>query len=222
MGMPAIRLYIIVSLIVILGGGYFYQLSEQAMARTISDDPRVWESTIQAFETEDKLNPPAKGAVVFLGGSSISGWETLAEDMQPLKVVNRGFGGAKVTDLIYFIDRLLGMQSPSAVVVVIGASDLSTLSGNKPKKQQQLSSLYQQLLEKIKNRVEGKPIYLLANPQKPAENDFWASIESFNQSLGSMAGTDKQLHYIESNLLSQQGYVVWSEMLKEHLSPSAR
>jgi uncharacterized protein YneF (UPF0154 family) len=220
--MPAIRLYIIVSLVVIFGGGYFYQLSEQALARTISDDPRVWESTIQAFETEDKLNSPAKGAVVFLGGSSISGWETLAEDLQPLKVVNRGFGGAKVTDLIYFIDRLFGMQSPSAVVVVIGASDLSALSGNKPKTQQQLLRLYQQLLEKIKNQVEGRPIYVLANPQKPVEDDFWALIDDFNQSLESIARTDKQIHYIESNQFSQQGYVVWSAVLKEHLLSSTR
>lgn len=222
MGMPAIRLYIIVSLIVILGGGYFYQQSEQSMARTISDDPRVWESTIQAFETQDKLNPPAGNAVVFLGGSSISTWETLAEDMQPLNVVNRGFSGAKVTDLVYFINRMLVTPTPSAVVIAIGASDLSTLSGNKPKTQQQLLRLYQQLVEKIKSRVKGKPIYLLANPQDPVESDYWIAIDDFNQSLESMTSTDEQLYFIESTSLSQQSYVVWSTALKKHLLPSVR
>src|ERR1700719_109751 len=54
-----------------------------------------WEPEIRKFEAADKANPPKLGQIVFTGSSSIRRWDSLAADMDPLDVINRGFGGSQ-------------------------------------------------------------------------------------------------------------------------------
>lgn len=42
--------------------------------------PERWQKTISTFETADKANPPPKGAILFIGSSTIVRWKTLAQD----------------------------------------------------------------------------------------------------------------------------------------------
>ena len=55
-------------------------------------DPDAWETSIRRFEAQDRADPPAPGLIVFTGSSSFTFWSTLAADMAPLPVLNRGFG----------------------------------------------------------------------------------------------------------------------------------
>ena len=43
-----------------------------------------WEPAIQKFEAEDKAHPPQKGAILFIGASSIARWQNLAESFNRL------------------------------------------------------------------------------------------------------------------------------------------
>src|SRR3984893_11625622 len=58
-----------------------------------------WESSIRAFERQDKIHPVPPGVIVFTGSSSIAYWSSFADDMKPLAVINRGFGGSEYTDI---------------------------------------------------------------------------------------------------------------------------
>jgi len=49
---------------------------------------RQLEPTIKTFEEADKTNPPAKGAVLFIGSSSIALWKSLREDFPKARVIN--------------------------------------------------------------------------------------------------------------------------------------
>ena len=40
-----------------------------------------WEKEISAFEQSDTTNAPLKGALLFIGSSTIRGWKTLANDL---------------------------------------------------------------------------------------------------------------------------------------------
>src|ERR1700674_1335196 len=62
-------------------------------------DPNRWEPAIQKFEEQDKLSPPAKGGIVFVGASSIVRWN-LDESFPDLTgiAINRGFGGSEMMD----------------------------------------------------------------------------------------------------------------------------
>ena len=87
--------------------------------------PNPWEHSIRAFEARDRRRAPAQGAIVFVGSSSFTLWASLDEDMAPLRVVNRGFGGALIDDVVRYADRIVVPYQPSAVVLFAGTNDIA-------------------------------------------------------------------------------------------------
>src|SRR5882724_9222547 len=65
-----------------------------------------WEKEIAAYERKDATNPPPKGAMVFIGSSTIARWKTLQQDFPDQPVISRGFGGSEIVDSTHFADRL--------------------------------------------------------------------------------------------------------------------
>lgn len=89
--------------------------------------PAPWyEPEIQAFEAADKASPPAPGQALFIGSSSIRLWTTLASDLSPVPVLNRGFGGSKTADVLAVFDRIVLPYEPSIIVYYCGDNDLGT------------------------------------------------------------------------------------------------
>jgi lysophospholipase L1-like esterase len=115
-----------VAVLIVLALGYGgWRLLEEA-TKAASDDPLVWEDAIAAFEAEDRESPPPKRAFLFVGSSSIRLWSSLAEDMAPLPVIRRGFGGARMHDVLHYTDRIiLPYGDTRAVVVFVGTNDVN-------------------------------------------------------------------------------------------------
>src|SRR5689334_7187193 len=91
-----------------------------------------WEPSIRKFEEQDKIAPPKSGCIVFAGSSSIALWDTLVEEMKPLDVINRGFGGSQYSDLIQYANRIVIAYHPRAVVIYEGDNDLAPESSKTP------------------------------------------------------------------------------------------
>ena len=83
-----------------------------------------FEKDIQRFEEQDKKDQPPKGAVLFIGSSSIRLWRTLERDFAGIPVINRGFGGALFSDVIDFSDRIVVPYQPNTIVIYAGSRDL--------------------------------------------------------------------------------------------------
>lgn len=99
---------------------------EPAVA-TLEDltDSAKWEPDIAAFEQADSLVRRMPGGVVFVGSSSIRMWNTLAEDFPDVATINRGFGGSRVRDSLFYADRIVTPYQPDAVVFYAGDNDLA-------------------------------------------------------------------------------------------------
>ncbi len=91
-----------------------------------------WEADIRKFEVADSVNPPPKNAVLFVGSSSIRMWNTLADDFPFATVLNRGFGGSEMSDLVYFARRIVIPYQPKIIVVYSGDNDIP--NGKAPEK----------------------------------------------------------------------------------------
>ena len=73
----------------------------------------------------DTTNPPPKHPIVFVGSSSIRMWSRLASDFPGLPVVNRGFGGSQLADVVKMADRIVTPLQPRQVVVYAGGNDIN-------------------------------------------------------------------------------------------------
>src|SRR5882757_8071380 len=96
-----------------------------ALAQKAAHDSSKWEKAIATFEAEDKTNPPPKGALLFIGSSTIVRWKTLAQDYPEHKVINRGFGGSQIADSVNFAERIVIPYAPRAVFLRAGGNDLN-------------------------------------------------------------------------------------------------
>ena len=72
----------------------------------------------------DKKNTPPSDPIVFVGSSSIRKWET-ANYFPELPIVNRGFGGAHISDVNYFINETVLKYGPKVIVFYAGDNDIN-------------------------------------------------------------------------------------------------
>ena len=84
-----------------------------------------FEDEILQFEQDDQISTYKSNAVLFTGSSSIRRWESLAEDMSPIPVINRGFGGSKLYELHHYANRIFSAHDPTNIVVYCGENDFS-------------------------------------------------------------------------------------------------
>ncbi len=104
-----------------------------AHARAPAPAPRIpeqvsnpaWEGDIARFQALDAQQPPPRGAVLFVGSSSIRFWDSLATDFPGQKVINRGFGGSEVRDSTWYADRIVIPYAPRLIVFYAGDNDLN-------------------------------------------------------------------------------------------------
>jgi lysophospholipase L1-like esterase len=87
--------------------------------------PARWEETIRKFEAEDAAQAPAKGGVLLVGGSNARRWTDVATYFPGHTVLNRGFGGAQLADVLHYADRIVLPYAPRIIVLNAGGNDLN-------------------------------------------------------------------------------------------------
>lgn len=94
------------------------------MLPPLAPDDR-WAKEMLAFAAEDAAHPPPASLIVFTGSSSIRLWKDLATDYPGLRVMNRGFGGSRVKDLVRHFERVILQYRPRQVVIYSGTNDVN-------------------------------------------------------------------------------------------------
>ena len=84
-----------------------------------------FESEIRKFEHIDSITTYDPESILFVGSSSIRRWESLTQDMAPMSVINRGFGGSTIPEVIYYADRIILPFHPKLLVLYCGENDLA-------------------------------------------------------------------------------------------------
>jgi len=161
-----------------------------------------WEKEIAAFEAQDKTNPPPKGAILFIGSSSIRLWKTLAEDFPDLKVINRGFGGSEIADSVHFLDRMVIPYEPKRIVMYAGGNDI-----NANKTPEQVARDFRAFVAKVHAKLPETKIAYISIAGNPAR---WAQVERVkraNELIREFTTTNKWLQFIDvfPHMLGEDG-----------------
>src|SRR5437762_10609176 len=86
---------------------------------------RALGAEIDRFLEADRASPPAACQVLFVGSSSMVKWRgSLAADMAPMPVIDRGFGGSHVEYVNRWFDQIVAPYRPRAIVFYAGENDL--------------------------------------------------------------------------------------------------
>ncbi len=153
-----------------------------------------WESSIRKFEEDDKVNPPKPGGTVFTGASSIRRWETLAAEMKPLDVMNRGFGGSQYSDLNQYAKKIVIAYHPRAVVVYEGDNDLAAGS---PKTPEIVANDARQFVKIVHSELPETWIYVMSIKPSYLRWNEWPKMKAANKLIQDYVKTQDHVQYID-------------------------
>jgi lysophospholipase L1-like esterase len=85
-----------------------------------------FQDAIDKFKTEDALVKNKEDVILFTGSSSFTFWKGIKQDLGCKKIVNRGFGGSSLTDLINHRKVLFRTYSPKQIFIYCGENDLAS------------------------------------------------------------------------------------------------
>jgi lysophospholipase L1-like esterase len=187
--------------------------------------PFLYYGTIRGFAA----TPVPPGALLFTGSSSIRFWSTLAADFAPWPVVNRGFGGAVMSQVVHF-ERQLVPESPplAAIVVYCGGNDVAWGVHIDA-----VVADFERFLAFAKERAPNTPVYLISVGKTPGRRLSWRRVEALNQRLRELAASSgarfvdvtaqmldargkprRGLYLFDGIHPSRRGYAVWTEVLR--------
>jgi lysophospholipase L1-like esterase len=156
-----------------------------------------WEKDIAAFERSDIKNPPPKGAVEFLGSSTIARWKTLAQDFPGQPVYNRGFGGSEIADSTHFAPRIVFPYAPRMIVFRAGGNDLWA-----GKKLEQVFADFQEFVAIVHAKLPETEIVFISWNPTPARWKQHEQEKELNRLVENFTRQTPHVKYIETYDLS--------------------
>jgi lysophospholipase L1-like esterase len=178
-------------------------------------DPARFEQQIQEFETQDAKSPPPTGAVLCVGSSTMRMWHGMIhEDLAPLTVVARGFGGSTMHDLLHFSDRIVIPYRPRAILVYEGDNDIAQGVGP-----QEIFATWRAFVERVWEHLPETRIYFMAIKPSESRWKLWPQAEEVNRLVAEHCARDPRLTYLDitTALLNRDGQVRGELFLEDRL-----
>jgi lysophospholipase L1-like esterase len=199
----------------------------RAQSEPPDPDPTRWEQTISAFETRDRKNSVPDNAVLFVGSSSIVGWQS-AKDFRDLPVINRGFGGSHISDSTHYLDRIVLPYKPGVIVFYAGDNDVAG-----GKSAERVAKDFKIFSTRVHEALPRTPIIFVAIKPSIARWDKWATMRAANELIEAacresdlllyadiaapMLGTDgkpREELFVKDGLhLNERGYAEWNRVV---------
>jgi hypothetical protein len=196
---------------------------------------KAWENDIQKFEQLDKSERYSEDAILFAGSSSILLWSTLEKDMAPYQVIQRGYGGARLSDFVVYAGRIFDPHPCKAIVIFV-ANDIS--GSDKDKSPQEVSRLFRNVLKTIRKTHPETPVFWIAITPTASRWKVWPEIEKANNLIKDICDKKTNAYFIRTDYsflnesgkpndelfrtdrlhLSDKGYAVWTEIIKKELN----
>lgn len=196
-----------------------------------SQDPSRFKKEVDSLVALNK-SLAKKNAIVFTGSSSIRLWKDLQTDFPKHDVLNLGFGGSEMADLLYFIDDLVIPFKPKQVFIYEGDNDISR--GRTP---EEILLVAESIVKKIRMSYPSAEIIFISPKPSIRRWSLKNQYEAFNKKLQDWINSQQGVRYadvwtpmldrngivlqdifVNDNLhLNEKGYDIWTSVLKGYL-----
>ena len=189
---------------------------------------------IQRFKARDSSYMPAKNAILFVGSSSFTNWPYVHEYFPGYTIINRGFGGSSLTDLIRYADEIIFPYDPKQIVIYCGENDLA---GSDAISADTVFDRFKQLFGMIRTKMPGVAVAFVALKPSPSREKLWPKMQSSNtmikdylkaqkntafidvyHGMFNKDGSVMQDIFIEDALhMNPKGYAIWKKIIEPYL-----
>lgn len=155
-------------------------------------DPLRFQQEIEAFRQWDAKNAVPSHPLLFIGSSSIRLWKT-AEAFPDLPVVNRGFGGAHFSDLLFYLDDIL-LKYPEPAAIILYCGDNDAAYGKSPDR---IVDDFKKFIVAAHSRFPATPVVYIPIKPSPSRWTVWPVQKEVNERIRSLCREDSLLFYAD-------------------------
>ncbi|WP_428420611.1 SGNH/GDSL hydrolase family protein [Methylibium sp.] len=212
---------------------------QPAPARAASGAAQVddrWQESLDAFAAADRARAPQPGGVLFIGSSSIRLWPGLETQFGTEPVLNRGFGGSRMSDCARYVEQLVLPYRPRLVIVYAGDNDLA--EGRTPR---EVLASFTAFVKGVRRAlpdtritylsIKPSPLRAALMPRMVATNTLIAGysrrtakldfIDVYSKMLDDQGRPRADLFRPDALHLNAQGYALWRSVIADHLHAPA-
>ncbi|ANF49237.1 G-D-S-L family lipolytic protein [Chryseobacterium glaciei] len=195
--------------------------------------PMYWQD-IQNFKKLDQENAPAKDAILLVGSSSFTKWTDVANYFPDKTIINRGFGGSRLTDLNYYANDLLSPYQPKQIIVYCGENDFADNHKLKAKK---VVNRYKTFYKKIREKFPNIEVDYISIKYSPSRESLWPQMKEANKKIAAFMkkepnaefiditkamedanGNVRKELFVEDMLhMTPEGYQIWTKVMNPYM-----
>lgn len=189
---------------------------------------------IQNFKKQDSVSFPPKNSIVFVGSSSFTKWLDVQSYFPSYTIINRGFGGSTLPDVIRYANDVIIPYHPKEVVVYCGDNDLASSDTITP---QIVLNRFKTLFHIIRSNLPKANIAFVSIKPSPSRKQLMPKMEQANRLVKSFLQTQKNTSFIDvyhpmlmtdgkpipeifiedSLHMNAKGYAIWKKAIQPHL-----
>lgn len=182
-------------------------------------NPEIFGKDIKTFDKRDTVENVQPGSNLFVGSSSITNWKDIANYFPQSYVINRGFGGSKFEDLLYYADRVIMPYKPAKIFVYEGDNDIASGIDTET-----LMKQAKELRKKIALAFPEVPVVFISVKPSVARWNLKDKYVAFNKALKKYAKKEKHTAFADvwTPMIDVDGTVFKDVFLKDnlHMKPS--
>ena len=155
--------------------------------------PAFW-NDILAFKKIDSANKPNANNILFVGSSSFAMWKDVNTYFPGYTIINRGFGGSSLLDVIrYSYDIILPYQ-PKQVVIYCGENDLASADSTTA---HEVVNRFKTLFGMIRTNLPNSHIAFVSIKPSPSRASIQGKVKVANKKIKAFIATQKNAAYID-------------------------
>mgnify|MGYP000029293018 FL=1 len=191
-----------------------------ATAQTTSTIP--FQEEINVFIKKDSIAMPADNSILFVGSSSFNYWKDISNYFPGYAIINRGFGGSSLTDIIHFNQETILKYKPKQIYIYCGENDIAASDTITP---QIVFERFKTLYTIIRNHL-GNNIPVMYVSIKPSVAR-WSMEDKFvtaNSLIRNFINKQKQTQFLDvhSAMLDTNGEVYKDIFIADKLHMNAK
>jgi len=190
---------------------------------------------IQAFKKEDSLKTPIKNPVLFVGSSSFTKWTHLQQDFPSVPLINRGFGGSTLLDVIRFQNEVIFKYHAQKIVIYCGENDIASSEKVTPN---EVFNRFKTLYKNIRKQEPNVPIIYISIKPSPSrwqmkerqietnklienyinKNHNIIFVNIWDKMLDANGNPKEDIFGPDRLHMNEKGYQIWIDTLKDKLN----
>ncbi|MEO8960986.1 MAG: GDSL-type esterase/lipase family protein [Ginsengibacter sp.] len=191
-------------------------------------------SNILKFKSQDSINFPPKNAILLIGSSSFTKWTDVQDYFPDFTIINRGFGGSSLPDLIRYADDIIFPYSPHQIIIYCGENDFAA---SESVSVDLVFNRFKQLFQLIRQRLPNTTVAFISmkpSPSRKKDRQKQAAcnsliknylkkqkntsfIDVYHKMLNEDKTPIKEIFTRDSLHMDANGYKIWQKVIEPYL-----